>query len=587
MSKGKRKLPKKYSGAGYIQSNFPAPRILFKYLWSLTEDIGLKGKPKEVREEREMYHRFIAHIYVNMRTQVRDLDTFQGRNGYVPIYSRLIECEFGREFDKMKLRDADIIESNMPNQLTGKSREFRLTDKIFNTAMKIEFDSLYKCSDNLLCKKKKAKKAYDLVNLMTGRLHKQRQRSEFSKKGGNIDYANLPKLIKKSIKSLKPCPFNPQYIHGWVEKLRKKYKYERIKFKKIKKQFAEGSDEYGAAEKDYRRAFGRYLNDQLSLQTILSQKPKKLKNRKSTDGGPLYKYKAAYSIQSSGRISEINGGFQNACQYFKHKFCRHVPNIYNYDLKNSQAAILIEELEKCGFPCPWLKKYVENPDMKKELAKEIGIPVDLWKDCFYALVFGAVADSRHGTIYNELEDHFEGDLKKTEKAFRSFTKVLSELTKVTEEWRDYVYESKDRRYYYQHGDFIYWKNACGMHFKDYGIRKTKEGNIQLYDKLGNDERIESKRGINKCKRRLAAFILQGQEACFIHNLTIVCSGNNIPVYKNEHDGIITGKKIPQELIGEAAKKANIRSPEMKIKKFCSKEKRAWWKRYVEVKDVAK
>ena len=85
--------------------------------------------------------------------------------------------------------------------------------------------------------------------------------------------------------------------------------------------------------------------------------------------------------------------------------------------------------------------------------------------------------------------------------------------------------------------------------------------------------ITNKKTIKKIKRSLTAFILQGQESCFIHNLTILCSKNGIPVYKNEHDGLITGKKIPDSLIEKAAKKANMPPPVFEIKSICSDAKR--------------
>lgn len=578
MSRVKRKSSNRYSGAGYFQNNVPAPRELYRYLWSLTEDIKLKGKPKTVRKKRRKYHRFIIHIYMNMRKQVVDPNTFQNCNEYVPIYSRLIENKFGRNFRPRKLRKK-IIEIKMHNTMARRSREFRLKTEIYEKALKIELQGISKFWDNLLCKKKKARKDYDLVNLVTGRLHERPKKSAFSEKGRNIDYANLPKLIKKGVKSLSPGPFNPKYIRRWVKKLYNKYKYELRNFQKIRRQFGDGSDEYKVAEKDLLKARGKYLNDQLSLLTITSQNPRKLKLDNNADGDPLCEYKAAYSIQGSGRISEISGGFQNASRYFKNLFYRHVPNIYNYDLKNSQAIMLMEELEKCGFQCSWLKKYIENHDMKKELSDKIGIPIDLWKDCFYALIFGAEAESRQGVIYENLKEYFKGDLYKTEEAYQSFKRILTKLLKAAKEWRDYIYASDDKRYHYQHDGFKYWKNACGMHFKDYGIKK-KKGNIHLYDKLNNNRLITSKPRINRCKRRLAAFILQGQEACFIHNLTILCRGKNIPVYKNEHDGIITGEKITKKLIDEAAKMAQIHSPHMEIKKLCPKEQKNEWKKYV-------
>ena len=59
----------------------------------------------------------------------------------------------------------------------------------------------------------------------------------------------------------------------------------------------------------------------------------------------------------------------------------------------------------------------------------------------------------------------------------------------------------------------------------------------------------------------------------VHKITILCSKNGIPVYKNEHDGLITGKEIPDALIKQAAKKANMPTPVFEIKSICSDAKR--------------
>ena len=112
----------------------------------------------------------------------------------------------------------------------------------------------------------------------------------------------------------------------------------------------------------------------------------------------------------------------------------------------------------------------------------------------------------------------------------------------------------------------YWKNASGMKFKQYGLvnRTIKD---MLADKFGKEKmRL-------KAQRKLAAFILQGKEACFIHHLTILCDLNGIPVYKNEHDGLITGKPIKEDLVKEAAQLSGLKNPVLEEKPLISEEKK--------------
>ncbi len=94
------------------------------------------------------------------------------------------------------------------------------------------------------------------------------------------------------------------------------------------------------------------------------------------------------------------------------------------------------------------------------------------------------------------------------------------------------------------------------------------------------EKICDKREIKKVKRKLAAFVLQGQESCFIHHLTVLCDKEDIPIYKNEHDGLITGKPIPNELVMKASEKSHLEFPILEIKPLCDDNKQSETKAYV-------
>ena len=99
-----------------------------------------------------------------------------------------------------------------------------------------------------------------------------------------------------------------------------------------------------------------------------------------------------------------------------------------------------------------------------------------------------------------------------------------------------------------------------MCHKKYGLdRKDIMKLMEKVDKKtkGPDEKEPKKFSISEAKRKLAAFILQGKEACFIHSLTLLCNLNSIKVMKNEHDGIITNKIIPKALVVSAAIRAKL------------------------------
>ena len=75
-------------------------------------------------------------------------------------------------------------------------------------------------------------------------------------------------------------------------------------------------------------------------------------------------------------------------------------------------------------------------------------------------------------------------------------------------------------------------------------------------------------------------MLQGQEASFIHHMTIILTNAGIPVYKNEYDGLLTGGTIPKRLIAEAAKASGMFNPVLELKPLCSEDKLKESKEYL-------
>jgi len=494
--------------------------------------------------------------------------------GYIPVYSRLIEKEFKRFFEVENLEDWKLIDIKEHNIARHLSREFRLKEEIFWKAYKLEAGYAKNAWREMVRDGKLTK--WKRRNLMSvaGRYDKEPKQHKFLTDDGLTKPKNIPDHITDSMKAMIPCPFNPYYAGKYINKLEEKYKRERDKFRKTKK----GTPEYKTARKNYLRAQGRYFNDRQCQITILNQKPEQI--GKNNKGHHLFQYQAAYKIQNSGRVTEIGGGFQNSSRVVKHFLLKNVPDVYNYDLKSSQAHILLEELHYAKIKCSWLEDYLNDPGLKEKYAKKVGIDVDTWKTCFYALIMGAESESenKHKAVYKNILAYFKNDKPQAKKAFKKFLKITKNLQKSTRKWRDHIYATKDRRYHYQHKGIKYWKNPCGMKFKQYGIIKNQEGEYVLMDMLTGE--IAGKRKTAGVKRKLAAFMLQGQESKFIHHLTILCDQENIPVYKNEHDGLITGKSIPTSLVTRASKRSGLSNPVLEIKPLCPKDKIKEMKNYV-------
>jgi hypothetical protein len=333
---------------------------------------------------------------------------------------------------------------------------------------------------------------------------------------------------------------------------------------------------YKARFLEHSRVQGLFNNILTAIRTISNQKPV-LNRRKTTEGKDLIEYCAAYSIQQSGRVSEIHGGFQSLYTPCKWLLLEGVANIYNYDMKNAQAVILADELRKSGHECKWLEDYLKDPDMKEILARKIGISVDCWKDCFYATIMGAETGP-YGAIFKSIREE-ETDQEKAEVKHSKFIKEIQKLLNACDKWREHLLWGMSKRYMYKHREF-HWRNACDMEFRD-NVAVMVENGINIIDS-STGEVIESERKLNKLKRKLAAFFLQGKEAFFIHNLTLECVNKGIPVYKNEHDGIITGKRIPSRVIAKVAKEIGIPEIMMDIKEICKEGKRRKFEKFLEM-----
>jgi hypothetical protein len=573
-SRKNKKNGRKRSGKGYILKNFISSRKLYKFIWSLTKDLPLEGSKKKITKQRKKYHRFIMHLFVSMRLQSMNDDKFEKQKGSVPISSELIENVFGRKFYPRLLKEYEIIEIKPHNTMGRQSREFRIVSKIFDQANSIQQIFTLRRLKALIDGKPLPK----TINVRTGRRKKAKVKSKLTSDNAGVRNTNKPKLIRDSIKSLKPCPFNPKYAYYWLEKLNGKYEREKRNYKIAKHKYKPGSLKLKRAEKEYRRAQGRYLNDNRGIETILNQNPKRL-NTRSKKGDLLYKYKAAYSVQKSGRVSEINGGFQSSSKYLKHLLFRDMKNMtINYDLKDSQAHILLQELKACNIRCKWLESYLNDSNAKEKYADDIGISVDVWKECFYSLIMGSERKA-YGAVHLAIKRFFKDDYRRTSKAYNLFMKKVEKLSEATEKWRDHLFQANNRRYCYMHKGITYWQNACGMRFKEYGISRGKSGKSVLTAELGK-RLVTGKREIKKCKRKLAAFMLQGRESRFTHHLTVICTEAEIPVYKNEHDGIITGNQIPERLTRRATEKAGLRGIILNKKPLCKKVQRLEMRRYV-------
>ncbi|MEW5735868.1 MAG: hypothetical protein AB1921_13500 [Thermodesulfobacteriota bacterium] len=557
---------KAYRGRGYITKRYPAPKALFDYLWQQTVSLDTPASLGK-RSARMRYHGFLAHIYVCQvqSSQEHDSDIF---DEFVPIYSRLREREFGRSMDPKRLAELGIIEIKPHSRQRRKSAEYRLTEEIFSRALDIEQMNT-KARWRALMHGELAQAS--MVNLMNGGKIVTKRKHSF-KVADTHESGSTPSLVKKAVGALQACPFEPWNAGLMVNDLERRVR-------RVERELRSGTGRQGSRQppdKAYQRALGRLRHLRACQKAILDQCPTLLPE-KSSNGHPLFQYQAAYSVQVSGRVTEKRGGFQGASQVFKRCLLKAVPDVYNYDLRSAQATVLAQELEACGIPCAWLDDYLANPESKNVYANQLGVTSDVWKECLYALVMGAIVENVYGSISKCLQRYF-ADERQADDAFTLFIELTKPIAQAVEQWRNYLLNEFDKRYHYHHGGIKHWKNACGMRYKDYGIKSSVDGTSVVRTENNNTIKYDPKnKELLRLKRSLAAFILQGQEACYIHHLTLICIRSGIPVYKNEHDGLITGKLIPQSLMELASERSNLPNCALVLKDLCSEDKLGEWR----------
>lgn len=308
------------------------------------------------------------------------------------------------------------------------------------------------------------------------------------------------------------------------------------------------------------RPYARLDGDIRCYSVILRQKPQLIE-------GTTYRYPLAYTVQSTGRLSQRGGGAQSCSREMKAELYRDlegVPQAVNYDLKSSQAYILRAFLSDAGIDTSWLDTYLAAD--KQVYADRAGLSVDTWKRVFYALVMGA-------HLPNSLS-HSDGDVKwafydefgvstKNETlgpesspvfasaadALKDTREVLQPFSARVKEWHRYLEEEWVPQNAEPNRTGRLVRNALQMKFH--------------WTRAIGDER----ENVREAKRKLAAFLLQGQEAAFIHRLTTILPDYDVVPISNEHDGIVTLGMVPTEAIERAREAEDMPYAKLEIKDF--------------------
>lgn len=317
-------------------------------------------------------------------------------------------------------------------------------------------------------------------------------------------------------------------------------------------------------KKEWATANGRYINDLLCAQAVHAQSARPL-DKNAPDG--LWVYEPAMTAQAFGRLGQIDGGLQSCTREMKVVAYTDVPNFRNYDLRASQAMILLVLLERAGIDGAWLKRYAVEGKIRA--AEAVGLSVDVWKKVLYATLMGAgvpsAAQARHLPLSREVggKTASRGHMRRAKKIY-SFS---ASRGTVTESILQAVGESDFEMTYARFLEYTaglrvaltQWYTWLEDAFvRTQGKVNNVDGLTYITNAVGATVAVEDLgRSRTKRRGRLVAFVLQGQEAAFVHALAASSKEHGFVVLSHEHDGLAVQGEIPEAAVVQAAAVAGL------------------------------
>lgn len=305
-------------------------------------------------------------------------------------------------------------------------------------------------------------------------------------------------------------------------------------------------------------AVGRLRNDALNLTWIKSQ------GLTATDAPGIFTYPHAWRGQSAGRIMpRRSGGAQGMSRAGKVAMYSGIATLRNYDLRSSQPRILADEFRLNGIVCEWLDDYLSDENAKHRYAARCGVAVDTWKNALISAMIGGGAAVPKSFEVQPVTRYVRG-VEVT--SYRPVTGAMRTLeaevgrARAIELWPALHAELKPlltavRKW---HRKLKTWAKATATTGRDgRGITNAVGARLTLTGL--------TKRG--ELARKVAAHILQGREALYVHTICIAAPAYGFTVVGHDHDGLQTLGDVPQEAMDEAARVASMPYAEFVIKSF--------------------
>lgn len=437
---------------------------------------------------------------------------------------------------------AGLIEKKPAKQEEGLSAEYRVSPHVQAALDDLLFETVVDGRS---------------VNLFTGKTTTRKEKSSVYDDNGNP----LPAAVAAGIDGIRHAKVNAAAAWEVVERRRRVLRGAVRAFAEVSGlTLAEASERVnearragvpmpfeGAVWEAYREAEeaqGRLAVDLAAFEGMKRQEAEDL-------GDGVILCRAAYEKQSTGRITDKGVLLQSATREMKAAAYGTLPSVYNYDWKSSQPRMLRRWFERYDLPIHDLVNLLERS--KHEHAEHVGLTVDGWKQAVMALVMGAL-------LYGSLERGTRGDGTyrgevprivaenaaegvDSADAYVRFHAHVEPLYEQLRRWRRRLVDVwlPEHEQYNAKGRFV--QNDAGMPFYP-------------------DEHKP-----NALPRKLAAHLLQGQEAFLTHTLTKLSSEYGYAVLANEHDGLVTEGEIPEAAVELAKRIAGTPYAELEKKAF--------------------
>lgn len=505
------------SRKAYVMNHFLCTRSQYKYVVELT------GKDFHKR-------RAVAHLIASTLVQAEEEWELRSRPTFVPVPCKIWDRELGGAATWKQLRKDGILRIvTKYNREEGKCREFLIHSLVIDEYIRRGTEDEKKTT----------------LNLMTGQGVRRGLRTRLNDRNRHPVFPGSEANQKAlTLLAEERCPINLDAMRQEVEK-----------FYLVARQ---------SPTQGNRR---RLIIAACAYQTIRRSPTLK---PDSQFGPGIHSYIPAYKVLSTGRIIEMGLGVQGCPRILKAAAFSGIPDVYNFDMRDCQAWALLRligALNKAighrnrkrraghrlsGIQRGWLRSYLEG-QQAQHYADLTGVPKDLWKKAFYAVIMGGTLG---GTVRDLVEEFHEGKVAESwrtmvqmRKELAPLVRIVADLTEILKKWSldpwgsPYRLQKPDQRMlrYVQNSSGTLALNATGA-------------DLLVRDRTGRwAEHADGESLVGT--RHIVAHVLQGLEAEYIAILTEIGPEHGYRVVSNQHDGVVTVGAIPQKALNQAVRRS--------------------------------